>query len=355
MIDLPPNDVLQHVVDVHCHPTDAPHILPESIDQLQITVCAMASRQSDQILVQNLATAYPSKIVPCFGYHPWFSHFITTDPTVSKEDHYKRLFLDSQASVNPEHQEAFKAILPHLPEPRPLDAILHELRQNLSNFPNAMVGEVGLDRSFHVPYNFDATPRKLSPFSVPLDHQLALLEAQLDVAIEFGRNVSFHSVKSQQATVDLLDRLHKKHGDAFYRISIDMHSCGFSKETWKAVENKYINVFLSLSMVINEKHSSYKALIAACSDDRILVESDYNDINMSTSQTWEMLENVAEIKKWHIESIWIDTLDEKEWGAVRRLEQNWFKFRNGNHPPPTSGKSAKDRKKPDRYHSPPPS
>lgn len=99
-----------------------------------------------------------------------------------------------------------------------------------------MVGEIGLDRSFHVPYDYDATPRKLTPFSVPLDHQLALLEAQLDIAIEFGRNASIHSVKSQQATVDLLDRMHKKHGDAFYRISIDMHSCGFSKETWKAVE-----------------------------------------------------------------------------------------------------------------------
>ncbi len=67
MVELPSDDVLQHVVDVHCHPTDASLILPESMDQLQITVCAMATRQSDQALVQNLATGYPSKIVPCFG------------------------------------------------------------------------------------------------------------------------------------------------------------------------------------------------------------------------------------------------------------------------------------------------
>lgn len=67
MTDLPPDDVLRHVVDVHCHPTDASRISSESMDHLQITVCAMASRESDQSLVRNLATAYPSKIVPCFG------------------------------------------------------------------------------------------------------------------------------------------------------------------------------------------------------------------------------------------------------------------------------------------------
>lgn len=67
MADLPSDDVLRHVVDVHCHPTDAPQISPEAMDQLQITVCAMASRESDQPLVRNLATSHPSKVIPCFG------------------------------------------------------------------------------------------------------------------------------------------------------------------------------------------------------------------------------------------------------------------------------------------------
>lgn len=170
------------------------------------------------------------------GYHPWFSHFVATDSTISKEDHYKRLFLDSQKTIKPEHHEAFNNLLPNLPAPRPLNEVLDELRQNLNNFPNAMVGEVGLDRSFHVPYDYDAIPRQLTPFTVPLHHQLAILEGQLDLAVELGRNVSLHSVKSQQATVDLLHRLDKKHGDLFYRISIDMHSCGLSPETWKTIE-----------------------------------------------------------------------------------------------------------------------
>lgn len=107
-------------------------------------------------------------------------------------------------------------------------------------------------------------------------------------------------------------------------------------------------------MVINERHSGYKALIAACSDDRILVKSDYHDIDMSTSQTWQMLVHVAEIKKWKIETTWVDSMDEKDWGVVRHLERNWFRFRDGNHVLPASHKSAKNRRMVGRYHSPSP-
>ena len=65
--DLPDASVLRHVVDVHCHPTDAPFISPESIAQLQITVCAMSTMSSDQQRVRDLATSHPAKIIPCFG------------------------------------------------------------------------------------------------------------------------------------------------------------------------------------------------------------------------------------------------------------------------------------------------
>lgn len=66
MVELPSSDVLQHLVDVHCHPTNAPHISLESMERLQITVCSMARREADQITARNLTTAYPSKVIPCF-------------------------------------------------------------------------------------------------------------------------------------------------------------------------------------------------------------------------------------------------------------------------------------------------
>lgn len=99
-----------------------------------------------------------------------------------------------------------------------------------------MLGEVGLDRIFRVPFDYFASNRQLTPFTIPMKHQLAILEAQIDLAVELGRNVSFHSVKSQLATTDFLKKLRSKHGDQWSRINIDMHSCGLSPETWREIE-----------------------------------------------------------------------------------------------------------------------
>lgn len=66
MAQLPAADILRHIVDVHCHPTDSP-VEPESMRILPITICAMSTRPSDQHLVRALAKASPDKVIPCFG------------------------------------------------------------------------------------------------------------------------------------------------------------------------------------------------------------------------------------------------------------------------------------------------
>jgi Tat protein secretion system quality control protein TatD with DNase activity len=86
-------------------------------------------------------------------------------------------------------------------------------------------------------------------------------------------------------------------------------------------------VFLSLSTVINGRSSNHKALIATCSPDRILVESDFNDVNKCTERTWDMIQSIAAVKGWHVEEEWIENLAESDWGAVRKLEENWFAFK----------------------------
>ncbi|KIK07248.1 hypothetical protein K443DRAFT_673506 [Laccaria amethystina LaAM-08-1] len=323
---LPHEDVLRHIVDVHCHPTDAA-ISSDSMDRLKITVCAMSTMISDQQRVRDLATLYPQKVVPCFGYHPWFTHLIAVDENLPKEAHYRSLF-NSLVKV---HDADILAKFCHsLPDPTPLSFVLAELRHNLSSFPSAMLGEVGLDRACRVPFEHLATPRVLSPFTIPLNHQITILEAQVDLAVEFGRNISIHSVKAQGATLDFLSRMKTKHGDRWNEISIDMHSCGLSKETWLDIERKYQNVFLSLSNVINSRHPDHRALLAACASDRILVESDYHDVDMCTEQTWIILQTIADVKGWSIEDIWIDNLEKEKWGTVRKLEENWRRFRGRN-------------------------
>lgn len=296
------------------------------MDQLPITICAMSCRPSDQSHVRDLALAYPEKVVPCFGYHPWFSHWISLKPCCSKEEHYRGLF-------RPEKQEdSFRRILPDLPEPIPLENILRDLRHNLEEFPTAMLGEVGLDRAARIPVNRSTSPVEFTSLTAPLEHQLIILQAQVDLAVELGRNISMHSVKSTEATLALLGNMQKKYKASWLRISVDLHSCGLSLETWKTIERHHRNVFMSLSTAINSRLPNHRELIAICSPDRILVESDYHTVEECTLRTWDMVRIVAEIKGWPVELKWTDDLQEgAEWGVVRRLEDNWHKFSAGNH------------------------
>ena len=104
------------------------------------------------------------------------------------------------------------------------------------------------------------------------------------------------------------------------------------------------NVFLSVSIVINHKHPNLKRLIATCASNRILVESDYNDVARCTPQVLEMIELVSEVKGWAIEEDWDDGLGESGWGAVRRLFENWKRFKKGSHPIPTGSKRSRKQK-----------
>lgn len=143
---------------------------------------------------------------------------------------------DTPQSKQEEHERIFSRLLHMLPEPTPLSEVVDDVRANLTMSPNAMVGEVGLDRIFRVPFDYFAEQRELTPFTIPFEHQVAVLETQFDLAVELKRNVSVHSVKAQQATLDLLKKLAKRHEERWYRISVDMHSCGFSPETWRDTE-----------------------------------------------------------------------------------------------------------------------
>lgn len=97
-------------------------------------------------------------------------------------------------------------------------------------------------------------------------------------------------------------------------------------------------MFLSLSTIINQKQANHRPLIAECSPNRLLVESDHDDIDMCTSQTWNMIRIIAEVKSWDVETEWVDELEEDQWGVVRRLEQNWLRFKQGHHLSPQKNK-----------------
>jgi len=241
--------VLAHITDVHCHAGEFEDLNPADMDALAITICAMSSNRGDQARVRSLAERWPEKVIPAFGYHPWWAHQVAVGRPESTEAHYRSLFLPAAAAPHtPALEAAFARLLPSLPDPIPLDDIMAEVRANLVAHPNAMVGEVGLDQAARVPFPLEediaAEGRKddswrrgtLSPFNTPLAHQLAILEAQLALAAELRRNVSVHSVKAPLPTRSLLDRMASTHGARWRAISVDLHSCGVSVQVWTDIE-----------------------------------------------------------------------------------------------------------------------
>lgn len=46
-----------------------------------------------------------------------------------------------------------------------------------------------------------------------------------------------------------------------------------------------------------------------------------------------MLQMVAEVKGWMLEDTWEDDVLPEQWGAVRRVEENWRLFEKGDHRP----------------------
>jgi Tat protein secretion system quality control protein TatD with DNase activity len=152
-------------------------------------------------------------------------------PISSKEEHYRALFLDPKMSSE-EHVTILNELLPHLPDPLPLTEVLQSLRQDLLSHSVSLLGEVGLDRSFRVSFDYHANPRRLTPFTIPIAHQLEILEAQLALAVELRRCISMHSVKSHAVTIELLNKMERKWGPKWRAINVDIHSCGLSAETW---------------------------------------------------------------------------------------------------------------------------
>ena len=54
----PAPQVLAHLVDVHCHPTDAPSLTASTIESPACTLCAMSTQAGDQSKVAALARAH---------------------------------------------------------------------------------------------------------------------------------------------------------------------------------------------------------------------------------------------------------------------------------------------------------
>ncbi|KAM0325891.1 hypothetical protein ACHAQA_007194 [Verticillium albo-atrum] len=232
-----------------------------SIERIQhmraAALTVMATRSQDQSLLVDLAASAlairspeslnsfqtqhssrnEARIIPSFGWHPWFSYQLYDDSVPVAEQTYRPASDSASdlqtakhahyaAVLSPSPAPSDTAFLDSLPTPASLSAYIATTRARLQDHPLALVGEIGLDKAFRLPQAFDdetraardpgLTPggregRMLSPQHVKMNHQSVVLKAQLALAGALGRAVSVHGVQAHGVLHDTLTASWKGH------------------------------------------------------------------------------------------------------------------------------------------------
>lgn len=259
--------------DAHCHPTDTPSSL-ESIATMKVTkLLIMSTNFSDIDLVECTYTTHPDKIIPAFGYHPWFSHLLytTSEPPASLWDHYSKVLTPCPT----------REFVETLPKPLSFHDYLNKMREYLQKHKDAIVGELGVDKSFRLPINYRDTPRQLTNYRVAMDHQLDIFKQQMQLAADFHRPVSVHAVHCHNALYDLIRAL------SIVPPSICLHSYSgsvdFLLQNWLKKPSRrkpapvQSKMFISCSVLINiTSDDRALKLLQNIPIDRVLSESDYH-------------------------------------------------------------------------------
>lgn len=274
------------LVDAHCHPTET-DVDVDMIKTLGIQMAAMTTNFEDIDKVASLASTLPDLVTPAFGLHPWFSHLVTDKPQLTKFEHYQEIL-----EPTPQNESEIK----NFPEPHRLADYLHLVDSMLENHPAAMVGEIGLDKAFRLKINGEITK-----FRIKLDHQLRVLNVQLQLAVRHNRPISLHGVHSPQALFDAV----KKSGVKCICLHSYTGTGEFLCNQWLKLNAK---VYVSISELVNGRMKEAKLveILNTLPPDCVLTESDYH---ASNEYQKEIIEKVVERLAAHYKWTYTETLD----------------------------------------------
>ncbi|KAI8808690.1 hypothetical protein BJ742DRAFT_278015 [Cladochytrium replicatum] len=270
------DELFGYLVDTHVHIQDETTERTE-IEQIKTKcICAMGVRTGDWDRVESITDpntpANPPKVFPAFGVHPWFCQEMLKQDveftTISDDD--------SKIKKDPSVDE----MLVH--------PTLRRLETLLMKYPNALVGEIGIDK---VAKN-RATGEKF-PFAL----QMALFEAQLLLAARFNRPASIHVVRCHGVMFDLLrsaqpHRLPPRFAFHSWTGSADLVN-GICK--LKGVGRR---AFFGFSTVVSGRSADVMERIRAVPDDRLLLESDLYGPSLVDEAMINVLSIVAQAKGW---------------------------------------------------------
>ncbi|KAG6007615.1 hypothetical protein E4U21_005696 [Claviceps maximensis] len=256
------------IYDAHCHPTDTMDLIASLNTMRTSALAIMATRSQDQELVAQVASLHGVKdcaslrrrpretcqqdddkhdpvqvqnecrVIPSFGWHPWFSYQMYHDtapvptynpPQETGTEDVAALLLSAKRA----HYQSVLVPAPDdddfiasLPTPIPLSSFVTSTQAKLRSHPIALIGEIGIDRAFRLPENSVSllassrdgalTPggregRRLSTYKVQMQHQQMILGAQLRLAGEVGRPVSVHGVQAHGVLYDTVSSCWKGH------------------------------------------------------------------------------------------------------------------------------------------------
>ncbi|KAH7150432.1 hypothetical protein B0J13DRAFT_661331 [Dactylonectria estremocensis] len=349
------------VFDAHNHVAERMLSVSDLPKMKARAMAVMATRTQDQPLVADLVASHglgdrdcfsqdSTTVVAGYGRHPWFCHELyddfSTDPTytpsgdveAAKARHYK-------AVLTPSPEDP--AFWQDLPTPIALSIFIAEIRARLQADPRAIVGEIGLDKPFRLPMQWqpDAkavrdparTPggrerRPLSPHNIQMSHQKTILMAHLRLAGELDRAVSVHGVQVHGVLYDFLasswkghelrgrraqDKKRKERAKGVvveeqvsnpYPPRICLHSFSGKSDAVKQYLKPSIpaKIFFSFCKTNNLSSEAAKMkfedAIQLVPDNRVLVESDLHTAgDRMDNELEEMYRAICKIKGWDLE------------------------------------------------------